>query len=131
MAVLMPYRIHARRPQPPRSPMDVCPGWGSNPHAPREAVDFKSTAYAIPPPGPAAQCSGRALPPQQNGLRTAVASGRLATRVDDDERGVGRQQQALLTHREITSGDGPLAPAQDDQIVAAARFSRCRAHRIR
>jgi hypothetical protein len=28
-----------------------CPGWGSNPHAPLGTADFKSAAYAIPPPG--------------------------------------------------------------------------------
>ena len=28
-----------------------CPGWGSNPHVPLRTKDFKSSAYAIPPPG--------------------------------------------------------------------------------
>jgi hypothetical protein len=28
------------------------PGWGSNPHDALASGDFKSPAYAIPPPGP-------------------------------------------------------------------------------
>jgi hypothetical protein len=29
-----------------------CPGWESNPHEEKSPEDFKSSASAIPPPGP-------------------------------------------------------------------------------
>jgi integrase len=35
-----------------------CPGWGSNPHVPLGTGDFKSPAYAIPPPGPCSKTEG-------------------------------------------------------------------------
>jgi hypothetical protein len=31
---------------------DWCPGWESNPHEEKSPEDFKSSASAIPPPGP-------------------------------------------------------------------------------
>src|SRR4029077_8016713 len=42
---------HASEIQKPR--VIECPGWESNPQAPWGTADFKSTAFAVPPPGQA------------------------------------------------------------------------------
>ncbi len=50
-----------------------CPGWGSNPHDALASGDFKSPAYAIPPPG---LCTNNRI--LMNELLTRLASRRVS-----------------------------------------------------
>src|SRR5256886_13567642 len=91
-----------------------CPGWESNPHEEKSPEDFKSSASAIPPPGPRAEIKHNIIQEFASARRGASVALEMAT--------IRRANMARRIVARIKTRSG----IRNKDVVRVANCARCR-----